>query len=537
MNVEDTLRPTTAKTRPPPAINNGSKFTEGSMNDRISSAPPSMFLGPDQAASFEKSFCGESEGEIVAEPPRPETRSSSRRRERPLSASAQLQNHPYSSVRNVTQSDKEHDEQQQQQQQQQQEQVRKPAGFFDRVRGALGLGRPAREPPTSKVRQEMEKRSSLQQPMMSSRPAAGNVRSQSEVHIPQMPADSHQRSSSAAVGAKPSRDDILQSYKQLMETGFFQAHAIQSTRQPPPGTTARQTRALPTIPSPGRVSVDEPTRRVPPAPWPLPEPAVNSPLSRPPTRVPPAPPCPSEIGKAISCSPSATGLAAFTSTQVSAQHVVAESASTARSTQRVRPAMSAESLRYPLRGRGRKRSRNDSEDQSIQSATPTDPKIAEGSSAAPKRVSKKLRKMPSSGATSLRDETVEDRAARRRRSPSPVTVTPGLRSNSRGAPNRLRKRSKSPGGARSRPPVTLDKYNLPVEQYERAKLASIELDRDHNAPYEGLRVAPDANKGIPSVPSIPAHWKRAGGVWDENLETAMQVDHENQIEQTLPGLK
>ena len=43
----------------------------------------------------------------------------------------------------------------------------------------------------------------------------------------------------SASGDRPSREEILQSYQQLMASGFFKAHAIQSTRQPPPGARAR----------------------------------------------------------------------------------------------------------------------------------------------------------------------------------------------------------------------------------------------------------------------------------------------------------
>ena len=69
----------------------------------------------------------------------------------------------------------------------------------------------------------------------------------------------------SSAGDRPSREEILQSYHQLMASGFFKAHAIQSTRQPPPGSRTRPSSRhgqqheggngghtpLPTIPSVG----------------------------------------------------------------------------------------------------------------------------------------------------------------------------------------------------------------------------------------------------------------------------------------------
>ncbi|KAM0333924.1 hypothetical protein ACHAQA_000941 [Verticillium albo-atrum] len=44
-------------------------------------------------------------------------------------------------------------------------------------------------------------------------------------------------------GKMPSRDEITRNYEQLMQNGFFAAHAIQSTRQPPPGAAPRASTA------------------------------------------------------------------------------------------------------------------------------------------------------------------------------------------------------------------------------------------------------------------------------------------------------
>lgn len=53
---------------------------------------------------------------------------------------------------------------------------------------------------------------------------------------------------------------------------------------------------------------------------------------------------------------------------------------------------------------------------------------------------------------------------------------------------------------------------------------------------EPLSVVPNANRGIPSVPRIPAHWKRAGGVWDENSGVLMDIDPDLRFGELLPGL-
>ncbi|KJZ75605.1 hypothetical protein HIM_05068 [Hirsutella minnesotensis 3608] len=68
---------------------------------------------------------------------------------------------------------------------------------------------------------------------------------------------------------RPSREDVLASYHQLMAAGFFANHAVQSTRQPPPGTRP-VTSHDPNHRQPPRPSYDPDARDVPSSPqWPL----------------------------------------------------------------------------------------------------------------------------------------------------------------------------------------------------------------------------------------------------------------------------
>jgi hypothetical protein len=79
-----------------------------------------------------------------------------------------------------------------------------------------------------------------------------------------------------ADGKLPSREEIMANYQELMRNGFFDSHAIQSTRQPPPGSMAppapsgpsfasrmaepRKEWPLPTISSPSAGSQSSPSR-------------------------------------------------------------------------------------------------------------------------------------------------------------------------------------------------------------------------------------------------------------------------------------
>ncbi|KAI1278590.1 hypothetical protein F5Y07DRAFT_63683 [Xylaria sp. FL0933] len=232
-------------TRPPTRTgSNGSRpptsrFQEGSMNDRISAAPPAQFLGPEQLKEYEHQF--------YTEPPTPREG----RKPRPFSAAAVYQHAP--SV----------DEPQQQQQQEHQHQRngqgqrpaishKKSTSFFGRVRDALfhrggggGAGGGQQhghghgQGLNQKQQEVRRKHSSLQEPLRDPlppppplRPDYSTGRTQSEINIAQMFPNPRGGTD------RPSREDVMASYNQLVASGFFQSHAIQSTRHAAPSALA-----------------------------------------------------------------------------------------------------------------------------------------------------------------------------------------------------------------------------------------------------------------------------------------------------------
>ncbi|KAI5862324.1 hypothetical protein GGS23DRAFT_93203 [Durotheca rogersii] len=254
MMASDALRPPTQNggSRPPT-----SRFVEGSMNDRVSAVPPPQFLGPEQLGEYERMFYTEPHATVdaaaaaavaaaaaaAASAAQRETRSKPRR-DRPFSDPAQLQSGGEDSIANNTTGLEQHTVAH-----------KKSTSFFSRVRDALagwnssssrGGGIAA---VVTHRQQDSRKHSSLQEPLprqQQSLPSMAttemlrpenlrNTKSHSEMYevMPQLP----NVGGAAAGGAanRPSRDEIMQSYNQLMASGFFQSHAIQSTRYAPPG--------------------------------------------------------------------------------------------------------------------------------------------------------------------------------------------------------------------------------------------------------------------------------------------------------------
>lgn len=524
-----------------------SRFQEGSMNDRTSAAPPVQFLGPEEAAALERQFYGTDLKHATQASPK-RARSISRRRERPMSAQSPLQSFPCAPLQ-----PREAPQARQKQEEVQTGSTQKRAGFLGRVREAL-FGKPTPyKPPTSNVQNEIDKRTSLQSPpaaqahVTQARPipipiqGGGVMKSQSSSHIPQLPASFH--GGGMNLNDRPSRDEIMASYNELMATGFFQAHAIQSTRQPAPGTSLPNTRRaappLPTIPSPNRPRLDQfpkqpsfqiipPSRDGEPVSPELPVPPMPSSMPPPPPLFPP--------------------------------------------TNQLKLKPSWESFRNGLRGRKRARAESSDDNasesasmlsQQLQSSS-TSTQIATQVTGIGRRVSKKLRKMPSALAGQLQaksdgmirtvaavadDEGNTGSRAVRMRSPSPAVpgMETGLRARERTSPaqrsvsGRLRKRgdrTKSP----SRPPIALNNYPhldpsrmAPARNHyqtpdwepmevdsisgNRVSMDSISRDQDmENVGHllrdgqlgvaaEPLSVVPDLNRGIPSVPQIPKHYK------------------------------
>ncbi|KAK8107693.1 uncharacterized protein PG998_009706 [Apiospora kogelbergensis] len=508
MVLEPPPRPSVDGSRPV------SRFQEGSMNDRVSAAPPVQFLGPDQLARFERQFYAASA----------RASNGTQRRDRPLSAQAQLPSQQNTGLQRLRTQPQELEDDPDVPHRQLRH--KKSMGFLHRVRDAFGLGRREREAGAlGKVQLESEKRISLQH-APTTRPVHHMTKAHSQSHIPQLPPAFTALSNPVPGGAttdRPSRDEIMASYNELMATGFFQAHAIQSTRQPPPGSRSQremaghsmQAQPLPRIPSPGDAL--QPT----------------------------SPPRPNKYS-AMPDSPGSTKSPPRQSFHM--QRLAPPPLSHQKLEAKAKA--SRESLRYNLRGR--KRSRVEADVNVLATDIPVPPQMQQDkSSGIPlsatggsfgsiwpssnhssssssasgiiRRVSKKLRKMPSgaaSGGDSLRDEEVPKAVSPskgdnsrvtssaamsiRMRSPSPDS--PGMRSsraspNTRGEPmptipprsgsvagaggaNRLRKKNPqySPQARRqahsnnmSYPPITLDKYRglpMPMPPSNRPSAAS-----------------------------------------------------------------
>ncbi|RYP76773.1 hypothetical protein DL771_001509 [Monosporascus sp. 5C6A] len=208
-----------------------SRFQEGSMNDRVSAAPPLEFLGPEEISAYEAQF--------FVDP----ARTAAPRKQRPVSDGT-----VFSML---------------QDQQQQPGLIKKKSfRFFARVRDALSWTSrsDASSSPSSfssspqrQVDEEGVKRKHSSLPEPCSTPPASPKRphlrqkSQSSVNVPQarsVGSDAASKSrlqhhpSVGNLSDRPTKEEIMRSYNELVASGFFKAHAIQSTRQPPPGSAA-----------------------------------------------------------------------------------------------------------------------------------------------------------------------------------------------------------------------------------------------------------------------------------------------------------
>ncbi|KAI2625455.1 hypothetical protein GGS21DRAFT_302788 [Xylaria nigripes] len=254
--------------RPPTRTRSGSRpptsrFQEGSMNDRTSAIPPPQFLGPEELTDYESRFYAE---------PASTSEARAHRHPRPATAAAQLQattTHPHDDAQELR-GERHH-----------RVTHKKSIGFFGRVRDALfsrattGGGGIAAAGVTvgggQHIGQMIEpqeverKHTSLQEsvqdmPPILSRPEYIHAAwAQSEINITQM------RPSPRKAVDRPSKEEVEASYYQLMASGFFKAHAIQSTRHAPPKSmvVASQTDPIPEespIQSPSTLPPNPPTR-------------------------------------------------------------------------------------------------------------------------------------------------------------------------------------------------------------------------------------------------------------------------------------
>ncbi|GJC82322.1 hypothetical protein ColLi_05160 [Colletotrichum liriopes] len=200
-----------------------SRFVEGSMNDRTSAAPPIDFLGPEASSEIARRF----HMDFYVEAP---TLESSRRRS--LNSSI-----TYGELKRPASSASSH--------------VGKK-GFWGGLREKLSF-----------VRDKGAKRPlSLDGKLLAQGGGAGGFGSGTNAGAGAQPATTP----ASNVAGMPSREEIMASYQQLMKDGFFDAHAIRSTRQPPPPSIRPSTTVYSTKPPADKKSFAE---RVS-GQWPLP---------------------------------------------------------------------------------------------------------------------------------------------------------------------------------------------------------------------------------------------------------------------------
>lgn len=159
------------------------------MNDRVSNAPPPTFLGPDERAAYERQFYADS----------------SHTRSRPTSGSEQSFNRTSGSK------------------------------FWEGIRDKF----------------TRTKSSSSITTVSSSKSRASNRFSQQSQQSQIAPTSANDEKENVP-GYYPSREEVMENYKSLVDAGFFSSHAIQSTRHQPPPTWAgvKTDHALPAPPRP-----------------------------------------------------------------------------------------------------------------------------------------------------------------------------------------------------------------------------------------------------------------------------------------------
>ncbi|KAH7257557.1 hypothetical protein BKA59DRAFT_115082 [Fusarium tricinctum] len=448
-----------------------SRFMEGSMNDRTSAAPPVHFLGPEERAALE----------------RPALARIKSNNTRPMSDDFS---------------------------EKQVKRGRLLGQVWDEVRGRLGFRRDNDEDRAASKRSRSRKRDHSEQ--------RGRQMDRDDVSM-------EDRSTEVKAAEEtlredmPSREEILANYHNLMASGFFSSHAIQSTRQPPPGSiqTSAQT---PPPPPPA------PTYSAPPPP--------TSPRSS------TSPKSPSKIRHALRPHSPSHGPGAATYDELVASGfftppvsddtqpptpfgaapaptvptgvISKDYLSPPRQTRGSRTATPATScapspIRSPASAssRGTKRAAADSNSDDEDDDAGRDPPT-------PK---KKLRKSASREITlpSLRNAASRRSMLSSRRSVSgPHGVSREYNNLARRVLGRL------PGGG-GRGSIEIDRRSDSAArgstEESRQPLQEVQYSRvlrSRRSVVEVLRVVPNANRGIPKVPNIPDKFAQ----YDQNVENA-----------------
>ncbi|KAM7218811.1 hypothetical protein V8F06_005825 [Rhypophila decipiens] len=207
-----------------------SRFVEGSMNDRVSAAPPPVFLGPNELAAYERQFYTptttnapggiggppKTRASFQHYPPRANREFYSRR---PLSSSGpshrssqpQLQTQPPSP---------------QQDNSRPQLQTRKSgflAAVWDGVREKVNLSKSKSSSSIGRVFSKDNKTPAPPAEPATVRGPSMDIQERQAAMMPPPPVDPT---------VYPTKEEVMESYKNLVASGFFQAHAIQGTRHP-----------------------------------------------------------------------------------------------------------------------------------------------------------------------------------------------------------------------------------------------------------------------------------------------------------------
>ncbi|KAI1435627.1 hypothetical protein GGR50DRAFT_655949 [Xylaria sp. CBS 124048] len=245
--------------RPPTRTGSGSRpptsrFQEGSMNDRASAAPPPQFLGPEELLEYESQFYNRApsplyDNDTEIEKEKEKEREGERENEnengraqtqynylgRPATATPQLQAPTTYRPFDAPEQQEEH-----------RVTHKKSSGFFGRVRDALfNRGCTAAELREKPSMTSSMTSGSLQEPLRqppppsspSSRAEYTGIHTgwaQSEINIAQM------LPSPRRAADRPTKEEVEASYRELMASGFFKSHAIQSTRHAPPKSMRQQ---------------------------------------------------------------------------------------------------------------------------------------------------------------------------------------------------------------------------------------------------------------------------------------------------------
>ncbi|KAK4102635.1 hypothetical protein N658DRAFT_515290 [Parathielavia hyrcaniae] len=220
-----------------------SRFVEGSMNDRVSAAPPPGFLGGATAKTTTAATATRA------------TRGWWYHLRRPRSTAAWVAGSSSSSSEMGGQGLREQSQQQQQQQQQQQRGgVTKKSSFlaplWDGMKEKLHLSKSKSSGSIGRVERRDKEKS-----------AVGGTEDRVKMPPPGPPPPS------SSTAGYPSREEVLESYKNLVASGFFEAHAIRGGRHPPEtGAHRAHTGTMSSPPGKPAQPFSSPTRGPPPPP-------------------------------------------------------------------------------------------------------------------------------------------------------------------------------------------------------------------------------------------------------------------------------